>query len=125
MGGALADQLLALWFTQGSSLPVCRRFPASKSSLAAGSHRLPEGSGCSLQPVADLAELPRCGVDALLLGIRALLLSFGPEAQRFQLRFHLLHCPGEIRKLCCDARYVFSGGHKSLILSGADASDGG
>ena len=27
MGGVLADQLLALWSTQRSSLPVCRHFP--------------------------------------------------------------------------------------------------
>jgi hypothetical protein len=42
-----------------------------------GSHRLSKGSGCSLQPVADLPEFLGCGVDAVLLCIRALLLSFG------------------------------------------------
>jgi hypothetical protein len=42
-----------------------------------GSHRLSKGSGCSLEPVADLPEFPGGGVDTLLLGIRALLLSFG------------------------------------------------
>ena len=77
-----------------------------------------------MQPVADLPELPRCGVDALLLGIRAGLLSFGPVAQRVQLRFHLVHCPGEIRQLRRDARYVFSGGRSGLILSEADPADG-
>jgi len=116
MGGALADQLLALWSTQGSSLLVCRRFPAPKSGLAAGSHRLPEGSGCSLQSFADLAELLRCGVDALLLGIRALLLSLGSEAQRPKLRVHLFHCPGEIRQLGRDARDVLLGCRSSPIL---------
>jgi hypothetical protein len=123
MGGACADQLLALWFTQRSSLLVCRGFPA-RMCLVAGSHRLPEGSGRSLQPVADLPEFSGCGVDALLLRIRALLLSFGSEAQRFQLRVHLLDCPREIRQLCRNARYVFSGGQTSLILCGADASNG-
>jgi hypothetical protein len=77
MGGVLADQLLALWWTQRSSLPVCRRFPG----LAAVLHRLPEGSGCSLQPVTDLPEFLRRGVDALLLCIRALLLSIGSQTQ--------------------------------------------
>jgi len=42
-----------------------------------GSHRLSKGSGCSLQPVTDLPEFLGCGVDAVLLCIRALLLSFG------------------------------------------------
>jgi hypothetical protein len=77
-----------------------------------------------LQSVANLAEFSGCGVDALLLGIRALLLSFGPVAQRFQLRFHLFHRPGEIRQLRCNACYVLSGGQTNLILCGSEASDG-
>jgi len=81
-----------------------------------GLHRLPEGSGCSLQPLADLPELLRRGVDALLLCIRALLLSVGSKAKRVQASVHLLHCPGEIRQLRGNARDVFSGGRSSPIL---------
>jgi len=81
-----------------------------------GSHRLPEGSGCSLQPLADLPELLGRGVDALLLCIRALLLSVGSQAERVQPSVHLLHCPGEIRQLRGNARDVFSGGRSSPIL---------
>ena len=81
-----------------------------------GLDRLPEGSGCSLQPVADLPELLRRGVDALLLCIRALLLSVGSQAERVQPSVHLLHCPGEIRQLRGNARDVFSGGRSRPIL---------
>ncbi len=81
-----------------------------------GLHRLPEGSGCGLQPVADLPEFLRRGVDALLLGIRALLLSVGSQAQRVQPSVHLFHCPGEISQLRGNARDVFSGGRSSPIL---------
>jgi hypothetical protein len=79
-------------------------------------HRLPERSSGRLQPVADLPEFLRRGIDALLLRIRAFLLSFGSEAQRVQLPFHLFHCPGETRQLRRNARYIFFGGRSSPIL---------
>ena len=74
-----------------------------------GLHRLPEGSGCGLQPVADLPEFLRRGVDALLLSV-------GSQAQRVQPSVHLFHCPGEISQLRGNARDVFSGGRSSPIL---------
>jgi len=58
-----------------AACPFAGIFRASR-----GLHRLPEGSGCCLQPVADLSELLGRGVDALLLCIRALLLSVGSQA---------------------------------------------
>ena len=62
-----------------------------------------------MEAVADLPEFLRRDVDALLLGIRALSLALGSKAERLQLRFHLLHCPGELSQLSRDACYVFLG----------------
>ncbi len=83
---------------------------------------MPERSSSSLQPLADLAELLRSGVDALLLNIRTLLLSLGPQAQSFQLRLHLLHRPGELCQLGCNARYVLLCGRGGLSLRGRSAA---
>jgi hypothetical protein len=71
-----------------TSYSLCGRLSVAACPFAGicrawrGSHRLPKGSGCSLQSVADLPEFLGRGVDALLLCICALLLSFGSQAQR-------------------------------------------
>jgi hypothetical protein len=59
-----------------------------------------------------------------LLGIRALLLSVGSQAQRVQPSVHLFHCPSEIRQLRGNARDVFSGGQSSPILGLIPDRDG-
>ena len=54
------------------------RGPACGPSLRSGPDRLAEGVRRGLQPVADLGQLSRREVDALLLDLRALLLFVGP-----------------------------------------------
>src|SRR6478736_4791964 len=117
MGGGFADQLLALSYLRVAACSFAGLFGSVADWDVCGvSNRLPEGSGCGLQAVAYLPKLLRRDVDALLLGVCALALAFSPLAQSFQLRLHLLHRPGEVCQLGCNARYVFLCGRGDLIL---------
>jgi hypothetical protein len=73
------------------------------------SDRLPQGGCRSLQTVTDLGELSRGEIDALLLDVCALLLTFSARAKRLELALQLLNGMGEIRQLAGDRGDVVSG----------------
>ena len=92
--------------------------------------RFAEGVCRSLKPVADLGQLSRREVDALLLDLRALLLLVGPlrslsarSPSALQLGGHALDGPGELGQLPGDdLRVLFHGGVQSY--AGGSVSNG-